>query len=155
MNFIFVSPNFPDIYSHFVKALKERGVTVLGIGDTPYSNLNNELKENLTEYCYVSNLGNLEWMKNTVSYLKNKYGPIDYLESNNEFWLENDAQLREFGDVINVDVIFTDIDSTENGLYKNDTIPVVFHHSDLTGGDGHWYEGSASQTLDITLQPME
>ena len=101
MNFIFVSPNFPDIYSHFVKALKERGVTVLGIGDTPYNNLNNELKENLTEYCYVSNLGNLDWMKNAVSYLKSKYGPIDYLESNNEFWLENDAQLREFGDVIN------------------------------------------------------
>ncbi len=101
MNFIFVSPNFPTIYSHFVKALKERGVTVLGIGDTPYDNLNNELKENLTEYCFCSNLANLDWMKNTVSYLKNKYGPIDYLESNNEYWLENDAQLREYADVIN------------------------------------------------------
>ena len=93
MNFIFISPNFPDIYSHFVKALKERGITVLGIGDTPYDKLNNELKENLTEYCFCSNLANLEWLKNTVSYLKNKYGPIDYLESNNEFWLENDAEL--------------------------------------------------------------
>ena len=101
MNFIFISPNFPDIYSHFVKALKERGITVLGIGDTPYDKLNNELKDNLTEYCFVSNLANLDWMKNTVSYLKNKYGPIDYLESNNEFWLENDAKLREFADVIN------------------------------------------------------
>ena len=101
MNFIFISPNFPDIYSHFVKALKERGMTVLGIGDTPYDRLNNELKDNLTEYCYCSNLANLDWMKNTVSYLKNKYGPIDYLESNNEFWLESDAQLREYADVIN------------------------------------------------------
>ena len=101
MNFIFISPNFPDIYSHFVKALKERGITVLGIGDTPYDKLNNELKENLTEYCFCSNLANLDWMKNTVSYLKNKYGPIDYLESNNEFWLENDAELREYAGVLN------------------------------------------------------
>ena len=101
MNFIFISPNFPDIYSHFVKALKERGITVLGIGDTPYNQLNNELKENLTEYCFCSNLANLDWMKNTVSYLKNKYGPIDYLESNNEFWLENDAELREYANVLN------------------------------------------------------
>ena len=101
MNFIFISPNFPEIYSHFVKALKERGITVLGIGDTPYDKLNNELKENLTEYCFCSNLANLDWMKNTVSYLKNKYGPIDYLESNNEFWLENDAELREYANVLN------------------------------------------------------
>lgn len=96
MNFVFISPNFPRIYSHFVKALHDRGVTVLGIGDERYETLNDELKANLTEYCYVSNLGNLDWMKNTISYLKDKYGEIDYIESNNEFWLESDAKLREF-----------------------------------------------------------
>ena len=101
MNFIFISPNFPSIYSHFVKSLHDRGVTVLGIGDTPYDNLNTECKENLTEYCFCSDLGNLQWMKNTVNYLKDKYGPISFLESNNEFWLESDAKLREFADVIN------------------------------------------------------
>ena len=101
MNFIFISPNFPTIYSQFIKALHDRGVTVLGIGDTPYDNLNSECKENLTEYCFCSDLGNLQWMKNTVDYLKSKYGPISYLESNNEFWLESDAKLREYADVIN------------------------------------------------------
>ena len=101
MNFIFISPNFPVIYSHFIKSLKDRGVTVLGIGDTPYDSLNAECKENLTEYCFCSDIGNLQWMKNTVSYLKNKYGQISYLESNNEYWLESDAQLREYADVIN------------------------------------------------------
>lgn len=101
MNFIFISPNFPSIYSHFIKSLHDRGVTVLGIGDTPYDNLNAECKENLTEYCFCSDISNLQWMKNTVDYLKNKYGPISYLESNNEFWLESDAQLREYADVIN------------------------------------------------------
>ena len=58
MNFIFISPNFPKIYSHFVKALKEKGVTVLGIGDQRFETLNDELKQNLTEYCYVADLNN-------------------------------------------------------------------------------------------------
>ena len=101
MNFIFISPNFPTIYSHFIKSLHDRGVTVLGIGDEPYDLLNRELKENLTEYCFCSDMNNLQWMKNTVDYLKNKYGPISFLESNNEYWLENDAKLRQYADVIN------------------------------------------------------
>lgn len=96
MNFVFVSPNFPTIYSHFVKELKNKGVNVLGIGDEPFDCLNNELKWNLTEYCYVSDLSRLDWMKNAIDYLKNKYGHLDYIESNNEFWLMNDAILREY-----------------------------------------------------------
>lgn len=95
-NFIFISPNFPEIYSHFVKALKERGINVLGIGDTPYDQLNDELKQNLTEYCYVWNMNNMDWMIRTVQYLKDKYGNIDYIESNNEYWMHTDATLREW-----------------------------------------------------------
>ena len=57
------------------------------------------------------------------------------------------------GNVNQFNVIFSDIDSNENGLYKNDTVPVVFQLSELTGGDGHWYEGSATKTVDVTLQP--
>ena len=49
MNFVFISPNFPKIYSHFVKALNKKGVRVLAIGDEPYDSLNQELKDNLTE----------------------------------------------------------------------------------------------------------
>jgi len=96
MNFLFISPNFPKIYSHFVKALREIGFNVLGIGDEPFDCLNNELKDNINEYCYVSDLKRFDWMKNTIDYLQNKYGHIDYIESNNEFWLENDAKLREY-----------------------------------------------------------
>ena len=96
MNFIFISPNFPKVYSHFVKALKERGVTVLGIGDERYETLNDELKANLTEYCYVADLKNQAWMINTIEYLTRKYGKIDFLESNNEFWMKNDAVYREW-----------------------------------------------------------
>ena len=96
MNFIFISPNFPKIYSHFVKALKDRGVNVLGIGDERFENLNDELKTNLTEYCYVSNLNNKDWVIKAIEYLQNKYGKIDVLESNNEYWMKNDAVYREW-----------------------------------------------------------
>ena len=99
MNFIFISPNFPRIYSHFVKALKQKGVNVLGIGDERFEYLNDELKQNLTEYCYVADLNNKAWMINTIEYLKGKYGHIDFIESNNEYWMRNDATYREWFDI--------------------------------------------------------
>lgn len=95
MNYIFISPNFPKSYKYFVKALREKGVNVFGIGDEPFEVLDEELKQYLNEYCYVSDMNIYDWMRNTVSYLKDKYGQIDYIESNNEYWMINDAKLRE------------------------------------------------------------
>ena len=36
MNFVFISPNFPDNYYQFTLALRRRGVCVCAIADTPY-----------------------------------------------------------------------------------------------------------------------
>ena len=95
MNFLFISPNFPKIYSHFVKGLKNNGATVLGIGDTPYFDTVQELRDNITEYYYVNSLADKGALENAVRYFEQKYGHIDFLESNNEFWLMQDAELRE------------------------------------------------------------
>ena len=54
-----------------------------------------------------------------------------------------------------IQIVFADVDSSANGSYQNDTVPVTFQYSELTGGDGHWYEGSATKTLNVTLQPVE
>jgi hypothetical protein len=35
MNFVFVSPNFPESYRLFAARLKDNGINVLGIGDCP------------------------------------------------------------------------------------------------------------------------
>lgn len=117
MNFIFISPNFPRIYSHFIKALNDEGINVFGIGDEPYDSLTEELKKNLVEYCYVSDMNNISWMIKTVKYLKDKYGEIDYIESNNEYWMKNDATLREWFDIRNgyrnVDL---DVYQTKSGM---------------------------------------
>ena len=101
MNYVFISPNFPRTYQHFVSELRNAGVNVLGIGDEPYASLSDELKSSLTEYCFVSDMNRIDWMINTINYLKNKYGQIDFIESNNEYWLRNDATLREWFNVPN------------------------------------------------------
>ena len=55
-------------------------------------------------------------------------------------------------DTVTYDVSFNDVDDGENGLFLNDTVTVTFSQSELTGGDGHWYNGSATKTLNVTLR---
>ena len=93
-NFIFISPNFPTNYWMFCRELKKNGLNVLGIGDQPYDELDYNVKENLNEYYKVSTLENYEEVYRAVAFLIFKYGRIDWLESNNEYWLERDARLR-------------------------------------------------------------
>ncbi len=94
MNFIFVSPHFPKTYWNFCDRLHRNGVNVLGIGDAPFDEIPWELKNCLTEYYRVDNLGNYNEMLRAVGYFTFHYGKIDWIESNNEYWLEMDAQLR-------------------------------------------------------------
>ena len=93
-NFIFISPNFPVIYWKFCHELKNNGLRVLGIGDCPYDELKQELRDSLHEYYKVTNLENYDEVFRAVAFFTYKYGQIDWLESNNEYWLERDAKLR-------------------------------------------------------------
>ena len=93
-NIVFISPNFPTNYWLFCRELKKNSMNVLGIGDQPEEELAPEVRENLNHYCKVSNLENYEEVYRTVAYLISQYGRIDWLESNNEYWLEQDARLR-------------------------------------------------------------
>ena len=93
-NFVFISPNFPTNYWKFCRELKNNGINVLGIGDQPYDQLLPELRESLGEYYKVDNMENYESVYRAVAYFIHKYGRIDWLESNNEYWLMQDARLR-------------------------------------------------------------
>lgn len=95
MNFIFLSPNFPKTYFNFTKCLRNNGVITLGIGDEAYDRLSQECRDSLVEYYKVSTLENYDEVYRAVAYFAFKYGKIDWLESNNEYWLLRDAQLRE------------------------------------------------------------
>lgn len=94
MNFVFISPHFPSTYWLFANRLKRNGVNVLGIGDCPYDGLEDNVRDSLTEYYYVQDMKDYEQVFKAVAFFSFKYGKIDWLESNNEFWLEQDARLR-------------------------------------------------------------
>ena len=94
MNFIFISPHFPHTYWQFCQRLCQNGVRVLGIADAPYEQLKPELRESLTEYYRVDSLEDYDEVYRAVAYFAHRYGRIDWIESNNEYWLEQDARLR-------------------------------------------------------------
>ena len=68
-NFVFISPNFPTNYWQFCRELKKNGMNVLGIGDQPYNELSEDLKESLNEYYKVSNLENYDEVYRGVAFL--------------------------------------------------------------------------------------
>ena len=115
MNFVFISPHFPENYWNFCDRLRANGVNVLGIGDAPYETLPALLKSALTEYYRVDNMENYDEMLRAMGFFTFKYGKIDWVESNNEYWLEQDARLRtDFN-------ITTGIKSAEIEKFKNKT----------------------------------
>jgi len=128
MNFIFISPAFPTNYYNFCDRLKKNGANVLGIGDTPYDKLSDNVKSSLTEYYKVNSMESYDEMFRAVAYFSFKYGKIDFLESNNEYWLRQDAKLRtdfnitgaKFSDVVN----FTS-KSNMKEFYKKAGVPVA------------------------------
>ena len=95
MNFIFRSPYFPRVYWQFCDRLKRNGANVLCIGDAPYDSLPDELKGAMTEYYRVDTMESYEQVFRAVAFFAYKYGKIDWIESNNEYWLAQDAKLRE------------------------------------------------------------
>ena len=95
MNYLLVSPNFPISQEFFAKELKEKGINVLGVGSESYDALSQTLKDNLVEYFRVNDLEDYEEVFRAVAFLTYKHGKIDRIESNNEYWLELDARLRE------------------------------------------------------------
>ncbi|MBF0777572.1 ATP-grasp domain-containing protein [Streptococcus cuniculi] len=95
MNFIVISPYYPENFQPFTIELAKKGINVLGIGQEPYEQLGPDLQGALTEYFRVENLEDIDEVKRAVAFLFYKHGPIDRIESHNEYWLENDAVLRE------------------------------------------------------------
>ena len=132
MNFIFISPNFPHTYWQFCDRLKRNGVNVLGIGDAPYDGLEAPLKAALTEYYRVDSLEDYDQVYRAVAFFAFKYGKVDWIESMNEYWLEQDARLRTDFNVttgIQSDRIgFIKEKSRMKGLYLQAGIPTARQH---------------------------
>lgn len=131
-NFIFISPNFPTNYWLFCRELKKNGMNVLGIGDQPYDELTEDLKASLNEYYKVDSLENDDQVYRAVAFLVYKHGRIDWLESNNEYWLERDARLRTDFNITTgfqaSDIPHIKYKSKMKEYYKKAGIPVARYH---------------------------
>lgn len=99
MNVVLVSPHFPPNYVNFSAALRSRGAKVLGIVDQAPENLCPALREALTDVIQVEDLHRYDQVSAAVASFRERYGPIDRLESHNEHWLDSDARLRADFDI--------------------------------------------------------
>lgn len=94
MNVIFISPHFPEHFYNFCDRLKHLGANVLGIGDCPYKDISDNCRNSVTEYYYVPSLEDYDAVFRAVAFFSFKYGKIDFIDSQNEYWLELEARLR-------------------------------------------------------------
>jgi len=94
MNFVFLSPHFPPNFYQFAVALKNNGVTVLGLANEDFDSLRPELKGAMTEYYRVGDMHDYDELIRALGYFTHHYGKIDRLDSHNEYWLETEARLR-------------------------------------------------------------
>ncbi|MBR2067714.1 MAG: ATP-grasp domain-containing protein, partial [Solobacterium sp.] len=131
-NFIFISPTFPPNYYQFPLAWKEIGGCALCIGEDYYDSLSEEFKNSCDEYYQVNSLHNYDEMYRAVAWFAHKHGKIDWLESNNEYWLEQDARLRtdfniQSGDK-EEDVLRYRYKSNMKAFYKKAGVPTARYH---------------------------
>ncbi|MBK9157265.1 MAG: hypothetical protein WAV45_03370 [Propionibacteriaceae bacterium] len=92
--FCMISPGFPNPNVYFSEHLALSGVTVLGIGDQAFETLPERLRRALTEYYKVDSLEDYGQVYRAAAYLAYRHGKLDWIESNNEYWLGLDAHLR-------------------------------------------------------------
>jgi len=116
----------------FCRELKNNGLNVLGIGEQPYDELLPELKDSLNEYYKVDSLENYDSVYRAVAFLIFKHGRIDWLESNNEYWLERDAALRTAFNITSgfhtCDIPRIKYKSKMKEFYTKAGIPVARYH---------------------------
>ena len=128
MNVVFLSPHFPPHYFRFCRNLKSAGATVLGLGDEPYENLAQHLKDSLTEYYRVGDLHDYDALLRACGHFTHRYGKIDRLDSLNEYWLSTEALLRDDFNIFGVrggDIDFIRRKSRMKAKFREAGVPVA------------------------------
>ncbi len=134
MNYVFISPSFPDNFKYFVNRLNSYGINVFGIASDSFDNLDSDLRDHLSDYYRVNDLENYEEVYRGVAYFAYRFGKIDYIESHNEHWMQLDAQLRTD---FNVDGIKNDWIMR---IKKKSEMKKIFESLKLPHDDGSRFE---------------
>ncbi len=95
MRILYLSPGFPPNSHLFCVAAHARGASVLAVGDMPETSLPLEAQHVFGQYVYEPRMGEYEILHRIVSVMVTEHGPIDFVESNGEHWLEVEGRLRD------------------------------------------------------------
>jgi hypothetical protein len=104
MDFLYISPEFPQYCEKFIRRLSERGARIWAIGETEFYFMPETLRSALKWYVQTD-LKDAERVRKAVETLLStqvamgfKQG-IDWVESHNEQWLRVEAFIRETFDI--------------------------------------------------------
>jgi hypothetical protein len=92
---LYLSPAFPPNSHLFCVAAHARGASVVAVGDVPESDLAAQARDALEAYVFEPRMGEYEVLLGVVRRLLAEHGPIDFVESNGEHWLEVEGRLRD------------------------------------------------------------
>ena len=94
MNIVFVEPHFPRNQREFPRALSAEGANVIGVGETPWDYLDDELKSWMIHYEQVGSVTDRAQMTEAVRRIQGRLW-VDRLESTIEAHQMVAAQVRE------------------------------------------------------------
>jgi len=100
MDLLYISPEFPPNYAHFIEQLHSQGVRVWGLGEADFHYMPASLRSALAWYVRAD-LNDVDAVQQAVEELlgqKNAYGHggnFDLVESHNEQWLTLEAIINE------------------------------------------------------------
>ncbi|MDB5885611.1 MAG: Carboxylate--amine ligase [Polaromonas sp.] len=92
---LYLSPGFPPHSHLFCVAAHARGASVLAVGDVLESSLPVQARQALEHYVFEPRMGEYDVLLGVVTSMIAEYGPIDFVESNGEHWLEVEGRLRD------------------------------------------------------------
>lgn len=131
MNIVYLSPHFPTNFYPFSMNLNRLGAKVLGIADAPVHQLRPELQNALTDYIQVPDLHDYAQLTRAIQVFIQRHGPIDRLDSLNEYWLQTEAQLRSdfhIPGTRNHEILNIKSKAAMKQLYQSAGIPVARGH---------------------------
>ncbi len=94
VNIILLEPSFPDNQKQFARALAETGATVIGIGERPKDQLDDDVKGWLAHYEQVDSVVNDHSVEHAVRWVQDKLW-VDRLEATVEAHVMTAARVRE------------------------------------------------------------
>jgi hypothetical protein len=92
---LYLSPGFPPNSHLFCVAAHARGASVLAVGDVPERNLPQDALQAFESYVFEPRMGEYEILLAIARSMAALHGPIDFVESNGEHWLEVEGRLRD------------------------------------------------------------